>query len=440
MFTSRGQILVLTGVFLLTSGFAFINYYLLTIGVLLIFAAVLNLPFFKGSRYEENILVERTIDREKLFARDYLYVKVVIENVGNSGIDYLEFYDTLPDTFNVALGKNYIVTQVGPKSKIEFSYIVQPRLRGEYEIGPSKITIYDRLHLNSAEIKFSVHTPVLVYPPYDDVRRYGQISQKRVLGILFGAHKAKDKGIGMDFFGIRRYDPSDELRWVDWKATAKTGKLMTKEYETERNIKIMIMLDSAGSMSAGDRDNNKFEYSIRAAVLLSHLALSRRDEVGLIAYTSNVDVFIEPKSGSKQIFRILDALARVSSSGVSKTYSAVKYAVNRLKKSVFYIILSDLEGPSKYIVESLKLIRANGSEALVISPFGPWFEASLHGSSPVEKALSLAVTEELYESRQKLISELNKYEVPVLNVGPDGYLPIIMSEYLKAKKRGVGIS
>ncbi|MEM2907023.1 MAG: hypothetical protein QW739_02975, partial [Candidatus Odinarchaeota archaeon] len=114
----------------------------------------------------------------------------------------------------------------------------------------------------------------------------------------------------------------------------------------------------------------------------------------LVVYSSKIDVFIEPRSGSKQIFRILDALARVSSSGVSKTYNAVKYTVERMRKNVFYIMLTDLEGSAKPILESAKLIKAKGSEVLIISPFSPWFEVKLYSSTPVEKALSLTVAEE----------------------------------------------
>ncbi|MEM2109382.1 MAG: DUF58 domain-containing protein [Candidatus Odinarchaeota archaeon] len=440
MFTGRGKVLVLTGVFLLTSGFSFINYYLLTIGVMLIFAAVVNLPFFKRKQYSKHIRVERSVDSDKVFARDFLHVTVKIENTGGGVIDSLKFTDMIPETFNLVLGSNSLTAYLNPNGKLEFSYIIQPRLRGEYRIGPSKVTVHDRLQLNSEDINFDNYSEILVYPPYDDIRRYGQVGQRRVLGVLFGAHKSRDKGIGMDFFGIRRYDPSDELRWVDWKATARTGKLMTREYESERNIKVMILLDSSASMSAGDMENNKLEYSIRAAVLLSQIALSRRDEIGLVVYSSKIDVFIEPRSGSKQIFRILDALAKVSSSGVSKTYNAVKYTVERMRKNVFYIMLTDLEGSAKPILESAKLIKAKGSEVLIISPFSPWFEVKLYSSTPVEKALSLTVAEEFYEVRQKLLTELNKYQIPVLTVGPDDYILTVVSEYLKAKKRGVGVT
>ncbi len=438
MFTGRGQVLVLSGVFFLTAGFSFINYYLLAIGVMLIFAAVVNLPFFKLKKYRENIKVERSISSEKVFALDYLHVNVKIVNTGGV-IDYLEFLDEIPKTFKLVLGRNSLSTYLTAGGRVEFSYIVQPRLRGVYRLGPSKVKVHDRLHLNSEEAVFENYSEIIVYPPYDDIRRYGQIGQRRILGVLFGAHKSKDKGVGMDFFGIRRYDPSDELRWVDWKATARTGKLMSREYETERNIKIMILLDSSASMCSGDLENNKFEYSIRAAVLLSQIALSRRDEIGLVAYSSKIDVFIEPKNGRRQIFRILDALARLSPSGLSQTYAAVKYTVNRLRKNAFYIMLTDLEGSSKPLLEAVKLIKARGSELLIISPFTPWFEAELY-SSPVEKALSVAVAEELYENREKVIFELNKYQVPVLNVGPEDYIPTIMSAYLKAKRRGVGLT
>ncbi|WEU39960.1 MAG: DUF58 domain-containing protein [Candidatus Odinarchaeum yellowstonii] len=438
MFTSRGQILVLSGVFLLTAGFSFINYYLLAVGVMLIFAAVVNLPFFKLKNYSENIRIQRFLSSEKIFALDFLHVTVKIENTGGV-IDYLEFVDELPKTFKIVLGRNSLSTYLAAGSKIEFSYIVQPRLRGVYRLGPSKITVHDRLHLNSDETNFENYSEILVYPPYDDIRRYGQITQRRTLGVLFGAHKSKDKGVGMDFFGIRRYDPSDELRWVDWKATARTGKLMSREYETERNIKILILLDSSSSMCGGELENNKFEYSIRAAVLLAQIALSRRDEIGLVAYSSTVNIFIEPKNGRRQLFRILEALAKITPSGLSQTYNAVQYTVNRLRKNAFYIMLTDLEGSLQPLLESVKLIKARGSELLIISPFTPWFEAELY-SSPVEKVLAVAVAEEFYENRQKKIFELNKYMIPVLNVGPEDYIPTVMAAYLKAKKRGIGLT
>jgi uncharacterized protein (DUF58 family) len=439
MFTTRGQILVLLGVFLLTSGFAFINYYLVAIGVFLILASVINLPLFKRLDIDKIVDIERSIDREKMFARDFLNVKVKVTNRSNQRIDYFEFSDDYPKTFNLVLGRSEVATQINPKSEIEFSFILQPRIRGHYKIGPSKIVLYDRLRLNSEEIKFDNLTDLIVYPQYDDVRKYGQISQKRVVGVLFGAHKAKDKGIGIDFFGIRRYDPSDELKWVDWKASARTGKLMTREYETERNIKIMIVLNSSSSMGAGDIENNKLEFSIRAAVLLSHLALARRDEVGLMVFSSKVNEYLEPRSGRNQIFRILDILSRIEAEGLSKPFAAFKYAMSRLKKNVFYIFLSDLEESSQSIINAMKLIRANNSRALILSPFGPWFEAKYYEISPVEKALSVAITEEIYEKRKNLIKEINKYEVPVLTVGPDDYLLVIMSEYLKAKRRGTAL-
>ncbi|MHA1835506.1 MAG: DUF58 domain-containing protein, partial [Candidatus Odinarchaeia archaeon] len=252
MFTTRGQVLVISGVFFLTSGFAFINYYLVTLGVFLILASILNLPLFKRINYKKNLKVERKIDRGKVFAKDFVYVSLSVENLSNLDISYIEIHDEIPKVFNITLGKNTLSSQISSKGKLEFSYIIQPRIRGEYKIGPTTVTIYDRLRLNSEEIKLDNLTDILVYPPYEDIRKFGSITQKRILGIIFGSHKAKDKGIGMDFFGIRRYTPSDELRWVDWKATARTGKMMTREYETERNIKFMIVLDSSSSMSAGD--------------------------------------------------------------------------------------------------------------------------------------------------------------------------------------------
>ena len=91
MFSRRGQLIVLSGVFFLTSGFAFINYYLVLLGIFLIFASIIGLPFFKMSTFIENLEVERKIDRIKVFARDFFHVKVLVRNKGNRKIDWCRY-------------------------------------------------------------------------------------------------------------------------------------------------------------------------------------------------------------------------------------------------------------------------------------------------------------------------------------------------------------
>ncbi|MHA1238898.1 MAG: DUF58 domain-containing protein [Candidatus Odinarchaeia archaeon] len=439
MFSKRGQLILLIGIFLLTGGFSATNYYLIAIGAMLIFSVTIGLPFFKLTTFIENLSVERKIDRVKVFAKDFLHVKIKVKNKSGRKIRLIEITDIFPETFNLMRGKNTVKTAIEPHKEVTFSYIIQPRMRGDYKIGPLKITIYDRLKFNFESLEIEDYTDILVYPSYEDIRRMEILANKRTLGMLFGIHRTRDRGIGTDFFGIRQYVPSDELKLVDWKASARTGKLMTREFETERNIKVVILIDAGGTMGAGELENNKLEYAIRAAVLLTYIGLERRDEVGLAVFSEDISNYVKPASGRRQIYKILEALAKVKASGISRLDKAVRYIAERISRAALLILLSDLEGNNATILNAAKLAKASNFELLVISPFSPWFEAG-EILSPLDKALSEAVAEEFYENRIKISRELKKMNIDVINVGPDDFLPVVISQYLKAKKRGVAIT
>jgi hypothetical protein len=87
----------------------------------------------------------------------------------------------------------------------------------------------------------------------------------------------------------------------------------------------------------------------------------------------------------------------------------------------------------------MKTVVANGHRAMVISPFGPWFEAPVGQFGPVERVLSEAVSEELWERRSKISRALARFGIVVVNVSPEDFLPTIIQEYESAKQRGIAM-
>ncbi|MCK5345739.1 MAG: DUF58 domain-containing protein, partial [Candidatus Heimdallarchaeota archaeon] len=368
MITSRGILIILLGTFLLASGFAYTNFYLLTIGSALILSTVIGLPFFEVSASGKTLSVIRTLDKKKVFAKDFLHVTITVKNESSKSLDYLHIDDGYPEAFELIVGRNKIETRIEAKSEKSFSYIIQPRLRGNYKIGPTRLRIHDRLNYHFVERVVSEFTDLLVYPTYEDVRRMEAVGKQRHLGLLFGAHKTVIKGMGTDFAGIREYQPSDGLRFIDWKSTARSRTIMTREFETEKNIRVIVFLDSSGSMGAGVLENSKLEYAIRSAVILSKLALERRDLVGLISFNDAVRNYVAAKMGKKHFYRILDTLALVQASGGVRMHDAVEYILKRATRASFYIFLTDLEGDSADIIDAIKYARAFKNRILVISP------------------------------------------------------------------------
>ncbi|MBY9005410.1 MAG: DUF58 domain-containing protein [Candidatus Lokiarchaeota archaeon] len=439
MLGGKGRTLILFSVFFLTAGFSFVNYFLIYFGVILLFSSVISLPLFYYQMNVEELRVHREMEKEKIFKDDFVHIKVIIENTGRSSFDFIEIRDYYnPELFRLILGENFISTRIGPKNMIKFSYVLEPKVRGEYPLGPLSVTVKDRLGFNSAEriIPNSIST-VLIYPPYEDIKRIEILGSKRSLNLNYGVQRSKQKGLGSEFFGMRRYVFGDQFRLIDWKASARHQKLIVREFETERDINMMILVDSSNSMAGGAIDNTKFEYSIRACMLLAKIALTRRDNVGVYTFSDKKNFnFLKPGSGEEYFYKILDFVARVKPEGKCKIFEAMDFFIKRYQKRSLVFIISDLEASVKEIKDGIRKLLPFGHTVIVINPFSPWFEIHERDLSSTDKALAEAIAEEMMEHILEIKQQARNSGINLVTVGPDDMMNKVMSNYLEAKKKG----
>ncbi len=439
MITQRGFGVLFAGILLLSSGFSYVNFYLTAIGVYLIVGLVVTLPFFAMAANLSGIQVERQVDKVRVFSGDFLRVRLTVRNDSNRNFDFIEIWDQFPEVWVLAIGENFIATRMRAHSSITFSYILQVRLRGRYELGPTVAILRDRLGLHYYKRTLKASTEILVYPTWKDVRRMESLAKQRQLGLMFGSHRTKVVGMGTDFAGFRQYNPGDPFRLIDWKVSARHNELAVKQYEMEKNIQIMCMIDCSGSMGNGYPENTKLEYAIRAAVLLTYMGLERHDLVGTCVFSDVVHSFVEPGVQPDHMYDVLEALAMTEAHGSSDYEAAVSLVTKRLNKRTLFVFLTDLEESPVPLINAMKRVIANGHTAQVISPFGPWFEVPVGQFGPLEKVMAEAVSEELWERRTKIARALARFNIPVVNVGPEDFLPTIIRQYNLAKQRGVAL-
>ncbi|MHA1940871.1 MAG: DUF58 domain-containing protein [Candidatus Hodarchaeales archaeon] len=413
--------------------------YSMFLGTLLILASVIGLPFFQASANASFIRVTRKVDREKAFAGEYVHVTVRIENTGKKRFDFLEIYDAIPDMFEIVLGENFIITQLAGKEVKEFSYIIQVSTRGVYKIGPVKVIIHDRLGFYFEEDVRHFYTEVLCYPSYEDIRRMEALSKRRQQGKMFGSHKTRQKGMGDDFHALARYYPGAPFKSLDWKAFSRTGELMVREFEAEKNIRLVLFLDHSGSMGAGIPYNTKLDFAIRATMLVMKMAEERQDLFGLLTYADRPTSYLPPKGGKNMFFQLLEILALVEPEGRSDPLAAVDYVMQRLPRASFYVFLTDLESSdSEIFTEAAKRARSTKNKITVISPFGPLFETKLTDLTSTERAIAEAIFEEYLGYRKQVEDSLRGLGVEIINVGPDDILPNVIKTYMKGKQAGKG--
>lgn len=425
--------------FFLTAGFAFVNYFLIFFAILLLFSTIISLPIFHYQMNVEELRVHRELEKEKVFKDDFVHVKVVIENIGKSSFDFLEIRDHFnPNLFRLILGENYISTRIGPKGVIKFSYVLEPKVRGEYPLGPLSVTVKDRLGFNSLEriVPDSV-SDILIYPPYEDIKRIEIMGSKRSLQLNYGIQRSKQKGMGSEFYGMRKYVFGDQFRLIDWKASVRSQKLIVKEFESERDVTIMILVDSSETMAGGAIENTKFEYSIRACMLLAKVALTRRDQVGVYTFSDKNNLkYLKPGGGDDHFYQVLDFVARVKPQGKCRFPEAMFDFTRRHQKRSLIFIISDLESDTRFISEGIRKLLPFNHTVIIINPFSPWFEIHEVDLNSTDKALAEAISEEMMEHILTVKQEIRNFGVNLITTGPDDMMNQVLKNYLEAKKKG----
>lgn len=446
MLAGRGKVLIAFGIFLLTFGFTTQVYLLIVVGIFLIMGSVINLPFFDLTINVDDLKVTRTIDKKKIFQDDFIHVIVEVKNKGNKRFDFVEVRDIYPyEYFNCVIGEPFISSRIDPKKSVKFSYILKPKLRGEYFLGPIELNVKDRLEFNNEarEVPDS-YLPIVIYPPYGDLRKLDAL-RGRSVGKMFGSHQSVQVGTGTEFHGIREYQFGDEYRKINWKATARLGNLMVREMEQEKNINVLIVLDASSTMGAGSIMNTKLEFAIRAGVVLCKVAQEHRDKIGACILQNNPRFKKDPKKGveimdtrggEQQLFRLLDFIATTRAIGPKSLGIWMDELIRRLRKRHLIVIITDLESTMDDIKMMYTKVRARSHEMIVISPFSPWFEVFGKELTPAQRGIAEAISEEMMQHILEAKQVARSFGIPLLSVGPDDIIARTLQEYLKAKAKG----
>jgi len=137
------------------------------------------------------------------------------------------------------------------------------------------------------------------------VRHIQLHSRKPVVELLAGEYRSKFKGMGVEFEDVREYQFGDDIRTIDWKVTAKTGKPHVKLFMEERELSLFFLLDVSASGHFGSSEKAKVEVIAHIFALLAFSAVANNDKVGLILFSDQIELFIRPGKGKKHIMNMI---------------------------------------------------------------------------------------------------------------------------------------
>ncbi|MFF1993045.1 DUF58 domain-containing protein [Bacillus mycoides] len=319
--------LVLTFVYaMLQGGFVswFLFYSTIPIGLY-----SLLLPFYALRDAE----VKRITNQNEYAAGEQFLSTITIKRKFPFPLLYLVIEDELPPQFTSCIQTkvNKVILFPGFKRNISFQYVIDTIPRGEHTFSSVRVKTGDLFGMMEKEVTFSVPDAFLVYPQYVDIT-YRQLENHFEQGALSAnINLAKDSTVSV---GVREYKPGDRFSWIDWKVTARTNNIMTKEFEQQRSHNIMIFMDRT--------ESPLFESVVTFTASIVRAVLKQNSPASFVSVGKEQTIF-PLNNGDTQLHQIFCHLAKVQADSVFPLSRSVEMELRKIYEPVTIILVtSDL--------------------------------------------------------------------------------------------------
>ena len=335
--------------------------------------------------------------------------------------------------------ENESVAIVPAGQRASFETTALPVERGSDELGALYVWYESRIGLLRRRMRVGATRPIRVYPDLSAVERYGTLHARNRL-IEAGLRRIRMRGTGTEFESLRDYADGDAFRTIDWKATARRGKLMVAQREVERSQDVLLLLDCGRLMTARIDEQRKLDYAVTAALSLASIASLASDRVGAVAFAREILVARAPRSTAASISALSDALGdvepRFEEANYARAFAYVRSHLHRRSLIAFFTdvidpiaqsaVLADVVALAKrHVVLCLFMNDAAVSDALAKEP------ANATDAYRTGVALGLA------EERRIAASTLERLGVHVLDVPARSLSVAAIDEYLRIKQRAL---
>jgi uncharacterized protein (DUF58 family) len=280
---------------------------------------------------------------------------------------------------------------------------------------------------------------VLVAPSLAGVRRFRWLAVHHRLAVA-GVRDTRRRGEGRTFANLRDYVVGDDPRHIDWKASARRGRPITREFTIEQSQTVYLLIDAGRSMTQIAGAYARFEYALSSALVLADVASTAGDRVGAMVFDDQLRALVPAQRGRGALQALRSALIPVQPSLVEPDYAAAFRALAaRQRKRSLLVMLTDVidaraarallghltRGASRH----LALVVALRNEALVEA-------ARLPDGDAVRPLYTSAAAEELLAERATALQRMRDAGVIVLDVAPDAMAAAVVNQYLELKARG----
>ena len=373
---------------------------------------------------------------EKLSNGDLNPVTISIKNRYTFTIS-VKIIDEIPFQFQVRDFKIFRTIKAAAEDKI--SYDLRPTERGEYYFGNLNIYVSSPLKLISRRFTFDKDKMVPTYPSYIQLRKYDLLAFSNNL-FQYGIKKIRRIGHTMEFEQIKEYVQGDDLRTLNWKATAKKNALMVNQFQDEKSQSVYMVIDKGRVMQMPFNGLSLLDYAINSTLVLSNIILKKQDKAGVFAFSKKVENRVFAEKRGSQMQKILETLYNIKTdffeSDYSRLYVDVKKNINQRSLIILYTNFETMDGLNR----QMPYLKGIAKSHLLVVVFFQNTELNAiinKKTDTIQEVYDKVITEKFMFEKRLIANELKKYGIHTVLTQPENLTLDAINKYLEIKARGI---
>lgn len=348
-----------------------------------------------------------------------------------------EIIDELPDQFQMRDFE--IKKQLEPNATHTFLYTVRPTERGEFHWEALRVFVHTALGLITRRFTFENHEMVPNYPSFLQMRKYELMAFTNRLRD-YGMKKIRRIGHTMEFEQIKDYVLGDDIRNMNWKATAKRNQLMINQFQDEKSQPVYSVIDKGRVMQMPFEELKLLDYAINATLVISNIALKKGDKAGMLSFSNQVQNKVMAQKRASQMNLIMETLYNLDTdfkeSDFSRLYIDIKNQITQRSLLLLYSNFETLDA----LHRQLPYLQAIAKNHLLVVIFFENTELKKMVGEPVKSTREIfnqTIAQKFIYEKKLIVNELNRYGIQTILTEPQNLTVNTINKYLEIKARGL---
>lgn len=324
-------------------------------------------------------------------------------------------------------------TTIEPQGSNTIRYSLKPLSRGQYHFGKLHLYVSTKLGLLQRRFSISIPQTVKVYPSFLHLKRFQlkAIGEKQSSGL-----RVLRRGHSNEFDHIKEYNRGDDVRTVNWKASARRNQFMINAFMDEKSQQVYCVIDKGRLMKLPFDNLSLLDYSINAALMFSYVVIQKEDKIGLLTFAEKVDECIHPSRSKKQFNSIMEALYKLDTGFKESDFAGLYQWISRRAGQRSLLILFTHFESFIGFERQLPYLRAlNRKHLLCLVMFENTGVKALQerGDDSLESIYTATIAEKFLYEKKMIVKELRKHGIRVVYTNPSAVTVDAVNAYLELK-------